>query len=130
MAVTLDHTIVHARDAEAMAQFLTHILGLPPHRTLGHFTVVLIDGGDDIASRPRAFLVSEAEFDAIFVRLEAEGVRYWADSVHREPGRINRWDDGCGVYFDDPNGHGLEILTRPYGSGGLDAVHPNPLLRH
>jgi catechol 2,3-dioxygenase-like lactoylglutathione lyase family enzyme len=138
MAVTLNHTIVHARDAEATAQFLTHILGLPPHRTLGHFTVVqvgetsldLIDGGDDIASRHFAFLVSEDEFDAIFARLEAEGIRYWADPFHQEPGRINRWDDGRGVYFDDPNGHGLEILTRPYGSGGLDAVHPNPLLRH
>lgn len=53
---------------------------------------------------------------------------YWADPFHREPGRINRWDDGRGVYFDDPNGHVLEILTRSYGSGGLDADHPNPLL--
>jgi hypothetical protein len=32
------------------------------------------------------------------------------------------------MYFDNPNGHLLEILTRPYGSGGLHAEHPHPLL--
>ncbi|MGH8824816.1 MAG: VOC family protein, partial [Jiangellaceae bacterium] len=24
---------------------------------------------------------------------------------------------GRGVYWEDPNGHFLEIITRPYGSG-------------
>jgi catechol 2,3-dioxygenase-like lactoylglutathione lyase family enzyme len=136
MAVTLDHTIVHARDAEATARFLTEILGLAPPRRLGHFTVVqvgptsldLIETDGDIASRHFAFRVSEAEFDTIFARLQARGLPYWADPFHQEPGRVNRWDDGRGVYFDDPNGHLLEIITRSYGSGGLDAEHPNPLL--
>jgi len=138
MAISLNHLIVHARDPAATATFLADLLGLPPARRLGHFTVVqvgetsldLIADDGAIASRHFAFLVSEAEFDAIFARIRARGLPYWADPLHREPGTINRWDDGRGVYFDDPDGHILEILTRPYGTGGPDAAHVNPLLRH
>lgn len=136
MTVTLNHTIIHARDKSETAQFLTEILGLPPHKSLGHFAVVqvddtsldLIETDGDISSRHFAFLVSEKEFDEIFARLRERGLKYWADPFHQEPNEINHWDDGRGVYFEDPNGHNLEILTRPYGSGGLDAKHPNPLL--
>jgi extradiol dioxygenase family protein len=137
MSVSLNHTIVHAHDRAATARFLTEILGISPARTLSHFTVVqvgetsldFIETDGEIASRHFAFLVSEDEFDQIFARLEERGLSYWADPFHREPGRINRWDDGRGVYFEDPNGHNLEILTRSYGSGGTDADHPNPLLK-
>ena len=137
MPISLNHTIVHARDPATTAAFLTEILGLPPAKQLGHFTVVqvgetsldLIAGDGAIASRHFAFLVSEDEFDAIFGRIVARGLPWWADPFHAEPGAINRWDDGRGVYFDDPNGHVLEILTRPYGSGGLAAAHVNPLLK-
>ena len=73
------------------------------------------------------FLVSEGEFDGILDRLRERSIRYWADPFHREPGQINRWDGGRGVHFDDPNGHLLEIITRPYGSSGSNAEHPNPL---
>jgi catechol 2,3-dioxygenase-like lactoylglutathione lyase family enzyme len=136
MAVTLNHTILHVRNADATARFLTSLLGLPPHRRLGHFTVVqvgdtsldLIETEAPISSRHFAFLVSEADFDAILARILAGGLPYWADPFHREPGRINRWDDGRGLYVDDPDGHLLEVLTRSYGSGGQDAEHPNPLL--
>jgi catechol 2,3-dioxygenase-like lactoylglutathione lyase family enzyme len=136
MTITLNHTLLHARDPAATASFLTDVLGLAPARRLGHFTVVQIgdtsldllptDGA--IAASHFAFLVSEEEFDAIFERLRQRGLDYWADPFHREPGRINRWDDGRGLYFNDPDGRLLEIITRPYGSGGLDANHPNPLL--
>ncbi|MFC3285047.1 VOC family protein [Litchfieldella rifensis] len=136
MAITLNHTIVHAKDPEATAAFLTEILGLAPPRQLGHFTVVqvgdtsldLIRGDEPISPRHFAFLVSEDEFDDIFDRLRQRGLTYWADPFHKEPNQINHWDDGRGLYFDDPNGHRLEIITRPYGSGGLEAKHPNPLL--
>lgn len=136
MAVTLNHTIVHAEDCAATAAFLIELLGLPPPRRLGHFTVVQV--GDTsldflpaegaIAQRHFAFLVSEAEFDEIFARLRQRGLTWWADPFRRQAGEINRWDDGRGLYFDDPNGHLLEIITRPYGSGGLEAEHVNPLL--
>jgi catechol 2,3-dioxygenase-like lactoylglutathione lyase family enzyme len=136
MAVTLNHTIVHARDAQATAKFLTEILGLPPHRNLAHFAVVqvgdtsldLIQTDEKIASCHFAFLVGEAEFDEIFARLRQRKLGYWADPFRREPDKINHWDDGRGVYFDDPNGHLLEVITRSYGSGGPNAKHPNPLL--
>jgi len=136
MAVTLNHTIVHARDAERTASFLTETLGLAPAKTLGHFVVVqvgetsldLMQSEGPIAPRHFAFLVSEPEFDAIFARLRERGSAYWADPFQKQPSAINRWDDGRGLYFEDPNGHLLEILTRPYGSGGRDAEHPNPLL--
>jgi len=136
MAVTLNHTIVHAHDVAVTALFLTRLLGLPAARRLGHFTVVqvgetsldLIETDGEIASRHFAFLVSEPEFDAILARLRAGGHAYWADPFHKEPEQINRWDDGRGVYFDDPNGHLIEVITRTYGSGGLNAQNPNPLL--
>jgi catechol 2,3-dioxygenase-like lactoylglutathione lyase family enzyme len=136
MAITLNHTIIVGRDKAASAAFLTEILGLPPHALMGPFAVVqvgdtsldFVENDGEIAQQHFAFLVSEAEFDAIFARIRARKLRYWADPFRKQPGEINHWDDGRGVYFDDPNGHLLEILTRPYGSGGLDAEHPNPLL--
>jgi extradiol dioxygenase family protein len=136
MTVTLNHTIVHAKDSDATARFLTEMLGLPAARKLGHFVVVevgptcldLIQTDMAITSRHFAFLVSEDEFDTIFDRLKVREIPYWADPFHQEAGRINHWDDGRGLYFDDPNGHLLEVITRPYGSGGLTAKHVNPLL--
>jgi catechol 2,3-dioxygenase-like lactoylglutathione lyase family enzyme len=137
MAVTLNHTIIHAHDSAASAAFLSEVLGLAPPTTLSHFTVVqvgdtsldFLETDGDISPRHFAFKVSEDEFEAIFDRLKARRLPYWADPFHKEPGRINRWDDGRGLYFEDPNGHNLEILTRSYGSGGLDAEHPHPLVK-
>lgn len=136
MAVTLNHTIIAAHDKQASARFLTEILGLPPHKQMGHFAVVQVDDTSldfvqtdgEVTQRHFAFLVSEDEFDAIFERIKRRGMTYWADPSRRQPDAINHRDDGRGLYFDDPNGHLLEILTRPYGSGGKDANHPNPLL--
>lgn len=71
----------------------------------------------DIPWQHLAFLVSEAEFDQIFGRIRERGLSYWADPGHRHAGEINHGDGGRGVYWNDPDGHNLEILTRPYGSG-------------
>jgi catechol 2,3-dioxygenase-like lactoylglutathione lyase family enzyme len=136
MTISLNHTIVVANDKVETATFLAAILGLPPHRVLGHFAVVqigktsldFVESDEPIAQRHFAFLVSEIEFDEIFERIIERGLTYWADPFRKEPHQINHWDDGRGLYFNDPNGHLLEIITRPYGSGGLNAKHPNPLL--
>ncbi|MGH3996854.1 MAG: VOC family protein [Pseudonocardiaceae bacterium] len=126
MTVELNHTIVVARDKLAAATFLTDLLGLPAPTPFGPFQVVTLGNGvsldyvdtsDDITPQHYAFLVSESDFDAIFGRIRAQDLEYWADPAHHEPGEINTRDGGRGVYFDDPNGHFLEILTRPYGSG-------------
>jgi catechol 2,3-dioxygenase-like lactoylglutathione lyase family enzyme len=130
MAINLNHTIVPARDALASARFLAEILGLPAPVRFGPFygvetaNGVTLDYQTDDGEFPimhYAFLVSEAEFDQIFERIRARGLQYWADPAHRRPGEINHNDGGRGVYWNDPDGHYLEILTRPYGSGGRNA---------
>jgi catechol 2,3-dioxygenase-like lactoylglutathione lyase family enzyme len=91
-------------------------------------TLDFIDTEDDFDRLHYAFLVTEAEFDEIFARIKERQLSYWADPMHNRPDEINNFDDGCGVYFDDPDGHRLEIITRPYGSGGTGAQRPHPLV--
>ena len=126
MAVQLNHTIVAARDKHASADFLARILGLPAPTVFGPFVMVqadnevtldFLDADGGIVPQHYAFLVSEQEFDEIFGRIREQDLPYWADPYHRLAGQINTQDNGRGVYFDDPNGHNLEIITRPYGSG-------------
>jgi catechol 2,3-dioxygenase-like lactoylglutathione lyase family enzyme len=125
--VQLNHTIVSAHDSEASATFLADVLGLPAPERYGPFMVVdtdngvsldFIDADGEIVPQHYAFLITEPEFDEIFGRIRERELTHWADPAQRQPGQINRADGGRGVYFSDPDGHLLEILTRPYGSGG------------
>jgi len=127
MAVDFNHTIVSARDAETSASFMAEVLGLPEPARWGPFLVVTTDNGANIDFRsvdgeitPQhyAFLVGDLEFDEIFARIRERALPYWAGPGRKQPGEINRHDGGRGVYFQDPDGHLLEIITRPYGSGG------------
>jgi catechol 2,3-dioxygenase-like lactoylglutathione lyase family enzyme len=127
VAIELNHTIVYVRDRQASARFLAEILGLPSPTRLGPFLAVETSNGvsldflasdGEIASQHYAFLVNDAEFDQIFGRIRERDLPYWADPGQSRPGEINHGDGGRGVYFEDPNGHLLEIITRPYGSGG------------
>lgn len=126
MAVQLNHTIIASRDNEASARFIAEILGLPEPVPFGPFmsvetannvTLDFLESPGHITSQHYAFLVGEEDFDVIFGRIQERGLEFWADPFHRRSGEINRNDGGRGVYFDDPNGHNLEIITRPYGSG-------------
>jgi catechol 2,3-dioxygenase-like lactoylglutathione lyase family enzyme len=126
MPIRLNHTIVRAQDKRESATFLTEILGLPPATSYGPFLVVELDNdvsldfADDHGephSQHYAFLVDESDFDDIFARIQERGLPYWADPFRRRPGEFNTNDGGRGVYWEDPNGHLLEIITRPYGSG-------------
>lgn len=125
MGVELNHTIVHAADREASARFMVEVFGLAEPESFGPFLVVRTANGvslDYIAAPPPispqhyAFLVSDAEFDAIFGRVKERGLSYWADPFKGQPGQINTHYGGRGVYFDDPSGHFLEIITTPYGA--------------
>ena len=127
MAVELNHTIVHARDPRASADFYAEVFGLGKAKPFGPFLDIDTDNGVTLAilgtdekfePQHYAFLVSEAEFDRIFGRVKACGLDYWADPAKREKGKINTHFGGRGVYFEDPGGHLLEIITRPYGSEG------------
>jgi catechol 2,3-dioxygenase-like lactoylglutathione lyase family enzyme len=126
MAIQLNHTIVPARDAKASARWLCEILGREMPTKFGPFWAVALDNGvildfqnsdEAIPVEHYAFLVSEAEFDSIFERIRARGLRYWADPMHLRPLEINHNDGGRGLYWNVPDGHYLEIITRPYGSG-------------
>jgi catechol 2,3-dioxygenase-like lactoylglutathione lyase family enzyme len=124
MSVQLNHTIVAARNKKESAAFLADILGLEPPTEFGPFLVVGVANGvsldfaehdEPIATQHYAFLVSEPEFDEIFGRIRERGLDYSADPSGRRPGEINTRDNGRGVYWRDPSGHYLEILTHPYG---------------
>ena len=99
MAIQFNHTILYAHDSEASAKFLAEMLGLPAP----------------------VFLVDDQDFDAIFERIRARKLAYWADPGQTQQGQINHHDSGRGLYFEDPDGHFLEIITRPYGSSGWNA---------
>ena len=124
MPVKLNHTIVHAKDKRASAAFYAEIFGFAAPKPFGPFldvetanevTLAILETHDAIQSQHYAFLVSESEFDQIFGRVKAKGLDYWADPAHKVDGRINNHDGGRGVYFNDPSGNYLEIITRPYG---------------
>lgn len=129
MSVSLNHTIVNVRDKRVSARFYADILGLPdPVPFDPWFLVVELDNGvslsfiddtgpDPIAPQHYAFLVSEGEFDQIFERIRARRLPYWADPRKEKLGEYNTDDGGRGVYWDDPDGHFLEIITRPYAMG-------------
>jgi hypothetical protein len=123
MTVQLNHTIVHAKDRQQTADHLADVLGLPAPTPYGPFLVVQLandvslDVMEDSEAQGQhyAFLVGEAEFDQIHGRIVERGLEFWADPYHRQSGVINRNDGGRGLYWNDPTGHNLEILTVPYG---------------
>ncbi|MEO3823322.1 VOC family protein [Actinomadura sp. B10D3] len=126
MAVELNHTIVHVTDKAASARFYAEMLGVDSPAPFGHFLTVALSNNvtlDFLDARPSpspqhyAFLVSEDDFDAIYGRIRERGLTHYADPMRSRPGEINRNDGGRGVYWDDPDGHLLEIITRPYGGG-------------
>jgi hypothetical protein len=126
MPVQLNHTIVWCRDKSRSSALLARILGSAPAMPFYNFMVVQLDNGvsldfmekdGPIASQHYAFLIEESEFDTTFSRIRNEGLRYWADPAKSRPSEINHNDGGRGVYFEDLDGHFLEVITRPYGSG-------------
>jgi catechol 2,3-dioxygenase-like lactoylglutathione lyase family enzyme len=125
MPVQLNHTIINVSNKSESARFLAQILGLDEPTPYGPFLVVQVDNevsldffdAGTVHPQHYAFLVGESEFDEIFDRIEQRELPYWADPHKHRPGEINTNDGGRGVYWDDPDGHVLEIITRPYGSG-------------
>ena len=121
MTIELNHTIVPARNKEESARFYERMFGFAYAGAQGHFAPVRIqsqsltldfDENESFEPGHYAFKVSEAEFDQIFGRIEAAGLSYGSGPFSSEDGEINHWNGGRGVYFRDPGGHLLEILTR------------------
>ena len=129
MSIKFNHTIIAAKDKKQSASWLTELFSLPDPEPFGHFQAVAVandvsldyaevGSGEEIRPQHYAFLVSEDDFDSIYGKIRDRGIEHWADPRRSRPGEINRNDGGRGVYFQDPAGHYMEILTRPYGSGG------------
>jgi catechol 2,3-dioxygenase-like lactoylglutathione lyase family enzyme len=120
MSVELNHTIVCVTDREKSAEFLAGILGLRTGPVAGPFVPVALANGvtldylrvDHVTSQHYAFLVGDEDFDAALTRIEAAGITYWADPFHERPGELNTMNGGRGLYFEDLDGHNLELLTR------------------
>ena len=124
MTARLNHTIVWCRDQQKSAHFLAEMLGKPEPKRFARFLVVELDNGvsldfadteREITPQHYAFLIEEPDFDAVLGRIHERGLDHWADPMRTRPGEINRNDGGRGVYFPDPDGHFLEVITRPYG---------------
>jgi catechol 2,3-dioxygenase-like lactoylglutathione lyase family enzyme len=129
--INFDHTVVPSTDKQASAEFFAEMLGVPPARTEEPF--LALDMGNDVAlyfagwdtevtSQHYAFLVGEDDFDRIHDRLRERGMTYWADAQATQVGQINHDDGGRGVYFRDPDGHFLEVITVRYGRRPLSSV--------
>jgi catechol 2,3-dioxygenase-like lactoylglutathione lyase family enzyme len=125
MPAQLNHTIVWCRDRHRSSRFLAEVLGLPAPRTFLHFEIVdaangvsldFMEKDGPIAQQHYAFLVSDAEFDAGMAQIRARDLTFWADPARSQPGEINHHWGGRGVYFEDPDGHLLEFITKSYGS--------------
>src|SRR5438270_12609110 len=127
MTVHFNHTIVWSSDKKQGAAFLTEMLGLPDAVPYGPFMVVETDNGASIdyhdvepnahiEPQHYAFLVGEDDFDASYGRIREKGLDHWADPMRSQPNTINHHDGGRGVYFEGPDRHFYEIITRPYGS--------------
>ncbi len=127
--ITFNHTIVASRDKKESAEFLAELFGLPSPKPAGRFMAVALEHGvnldfadapegEEIRQQHYAFLVSEEDFDAIYGKIQSRGLQHWADPRRNRPDEINHNHGGRGVYFPDPSGHAMEILTRPYGSDG------------
>jgi hypothetical protein len=125
VAVLLNHTIVWSSDQTRSANFLAEMLGRGSPVRFGPFQVVELDNGvsldfmdcaGPIQPQHYAFLIGELEFDAVLSRIKQRGLAFWSDPHHTRRDEINHHDGGRGVYFADPDGHYLEVITRPYGS--------------
>jgi catechol 2,3-dioxygenase-like lactoylglutathione lyase family enzyme len=123
MPVTFNHTIIAAKDREESARFYRELMEVPEAPSWGLFTNVQLDAGVllqfaeppvEIQMQHYAFLVDDALFDRACARIREWGIEHWADPHQKHPGQINHNHGGRGVYFLDPAGHALELITSPY----------------
>jgi len=137
MTIRLDHTIVPAQDKHAAAQFFAHVFGLEVEPGRHHFAKVRVNDSLTLAfadepeawggpgmdpksgqSHHYAFHISDDEFEQIFSRVKSLGIPYGSEPYSHEDRRINTRRGGRGFYFEDPNGHLLEVMTVQETGGG------------
>jgi catechol 2,3-dioxygenase-like lactoylglutathione lyase family enzyme len=106
MTITLNHTVVPTRDKKAAAQFFARIFGLRADPKGDHFAPVrindtltlLFDDDEEFESHHYAFHVSDAEFDAIFGRIQEAKLVYGSAPWSLDDGKLNDWNGGRGLF--------------------------------
>lgn len=122
MEITLNHTIVSSHDHISSAKYYERIFGFEFVQMWGSFAVVKVNSTftldfmkeNNFSAQHYAFKVSEQQFDEIFARIKNESIAFGSGPIKFNDGKINNNDGGRGVYFKDPNGHLLEIITKDY----------------
>ncbi|MDA3646849.1 VOC family protein [Saccharopolyspora indica] len=124
MPATFNHTIIAAKDRAESAAFYRDVLEAAEAPSWGPFTNILLDQGvmlqfaeppvDEIQMQHYAFLVDDEHFDRAYALLLSRNIEHWADPQQTRPGETNDGHGGRGVYFMDPAGHALELITSPY----------------
>lgn len=125
MQISLNHTIVNAKDKVESARFYEKIFGFEFLKVWEHFAVVKVNSTltldfltkEKFSKQHYAFKVTEDQFDVILHRIIEEGLPYGSDPYDRDNMKVNHHYGGRGVYFPDPSGHILEILTADYDIG-------------
>jgi catechol 2,3-dioxygenase-like lactoylglutathione lyase family enzyme len=119
MEITLNHTIVPSHDNVESAKFYAKIFEFEFLKVWEHFAVVKVNSTlsldfqtkKNFSSNHYAFKVNDQQFDEIFERIKADNITFGSGPYSVDDGKINHNYGGRGVYFLDPNGHVLEILT-------------------
>jgi catechol 2,3-dioxygenase-like lactoylglutathione lyase family enzyme len=120
MTIVLNHTIVPTRNKRDAARWFAQIFGLSfDEAAAEHFAPVrvnetltlLFNDAADFGPSHYAFHVGDAEFDAIFGQVKANGLKFGSAPGHFDDGKLNNWNGGRGVYFKSPDGHVLELMT-------------------
>ncbi|MFG2548450.1 VOC family protein [Streptomyces sp. NPDC048581] len=123
MTATFNHTIIAAKDRNESARFFQELLEIPDAPSWGPFTNIQLADGVllqfaeppvEIQMQHYAFLLDDELFDRAYSRLCERGIVHWADPQMSRPGEINHGHGGRGVYFKDPAGHAIELITQPY----------------
>ena len=120
MEITLNHTIVPSYNHVESAKFYERILGFEFVKEWGHFAVVKVNSTltldfvvrESFQSEHYAFKVDDQTFDEILGRIKEDNISFGSGPASVDNGKTNHNDGGQGVYFKDPNGHVLELITR------------------
>jgi len=114
-ATGIDHLVLHVSDVSRARQFYTDVLGMTVYREndrqvflhAGQQGVALFKKQGDLRLATSSDLnhlalnVASGTYEALKAELEKHGV-----AVSGRPG-----DDRC-IYFDDPDGHRLQLMVR------------------
>lgn len=122
--VEFNHHILLAKEKQKTAELLTKLFGLPDAIpadgpvadfflciTFKNQVTLLIAEVKEHHVGHYAFKVAPADFEQVVQRLKDWNITYWADPRRQRPLECYVENGNKGLYFIDPSGHGMEVLT-------------------